>query len=151
MAPMFEIHDQCEQLVYRFLQLLEGQQGKTADLFTEDAHVLDHIGREQIRQHFSGIEAVDNNVNVNVSSNLTIDIGDQDHATASNYVTHYVAKRLAETLFDPWGAPVSGELSTPRTITRWSWEFKRVELEWLISKIKHPEPMLFRRDVLDEL
>ena len=44
-----------------------------------------------------------------------------------------------------------GELSTARTITRWSWEFRRVGDEWLISKMNNPEPALFRKDVIDEL
>ncbi len=30
-ADQFEIRHQCERLVYRFLQLLEGEQAKTAD------------------------------------------------------------------------------------------------------------------------
>ena len=153
MAPTnkFEIHDQCERLVYRFLRVLEGEQAKTADLFTEDGQAFRHVGREKIREHFAGIEAVDDNVNVNLSSNLLIDVDDDDHAKATNYVTHYVADREPEDLTDPEGARVSGELDTARSITRWSWEFRRVEGEWLISRLQYPEPVLLRKDVLDEL
>jgi hypothetical protein len=146
-----EIHNQCERLVYRFLQLLESQQGKTADLFTEDGQAFEDVGREKIREHFSEIEDVDNNVNVLVSSNLLIDVEDEDHAAATSYVTHYVADPLSPALHDPSGAPVGGELATPRTITRWSWQFRRVDGEWLVSKIESPEPVLFRKDVLDML
>ena len=153
MAPTdeFEIHDQCERLVYKFLQLLEGEQAKTADLFTEDGQAFKLVGREKIREHFAGIDAVDDNVNVLLCSNLLIDVDDEDHARATNYVTHYVADREAEDLTVPGGARVDGELDTARSITRWSWEFRRVEGQWLISKMQYPEPVLLRKDVIDDL
>ena len=150
-ANQFGIHDQCERLVYRFLQVLEGEQARTADLFAEDGQAFELVGREKIREHFAGIAAVDDNVNVLLCTNLLIDVDDEDHARATNYVTHYVADREDEDLTDPTGARVSGELDTARTITRWSWEFRRVEGEWLISKLQYPEPVLFRKDVIDGL
>lgn len=152
MAPNteFEIHCQCERLIYRFLQLLEDEQAKTADLFTEDAQAFQHVGRDKIREHFGAIAAVDHNVNVVQSSNLLVDVHGEDHASATNYVTHYVADRVAEDLRGPNDATVSGELDTPRSITRWSWEFQRVEGEWLISKLVYPESVLLRKDVIDE-
>ena len=70
---------------------------------------------------------------------------------ATNYVTHYVADRESEDLTDPGGARVGGELNTARSITRWSWKFRRVEGEWLISELQYPEPVLLRKDVIDEL
>ena len=153
MAPIneFVIRHQCERLVHRFLRLLEGEQGKTADLFTEDGQAFRHIGREKIREHFAGIAAVDDSLNVLLCSNLSIDVDDEDHARATNYVTHYVADREAEDLTDPEGARVGGELDTARSITRWSWEFRRVAGEWLVSKIQYPEPVLLRKDVIDDL
>ena len=30
----FEIHKQCERLIYKFLKVLEGEQAKTADFFS---------------------------------------------------------------------------------------------------------------------
>ena len=39
----------------------------------------------------------------------------------------------------------NGERNTARTITRWSWEFRRVEGEWLISKLQYPEPVFLRK------
>ncbi|MDE0036639.1 MAG: nuclear transport factor 2 family protein [Gammaproteobacteria bacterium] len=150
-ANEFEVRDRCERLIYRFLRVLEGEQGKTADLFTEDGQAFKHVGREAIREHFAGIEAVDDNVNVNLCSNLLIDVDDDDHARATNYVTHYVAEREAEDLTDPEGARVGGKLDTARSITRWSWEFRRVDGEWLISKLQYPEPVLLRKDVIDQL
>ncbi len=146
-----EIQVQCERLVYRFLQVLEGQQAKTADLFTEDGRAFTYVGREKIREHFAGIAAVDNNVNVNLCNNLLIDVDDDDHARATNYVTHYVADRQSDDLTDPTGARVGGELDTARSITRWSWKFRRVEGEWLISELQYPEPVLLRKDVIDDL
>lgn len=153
MAPdnEFEIRVQCERLVYRFLQVLEGEQAKVADFFAEDGQAFALVGRKKIREHFAAIAAVDDNVNVNLSTNLLIDVDDEDHARATNYVTHYVADREADDLTDPMGARVGGELKTARTITRWSWEFRRVEGEWLISKLRYPEPVLFRKDVIDQL
>ena len=147
----FEIHKQCERLIYRFLKVLEGEQANVADLFAENGQFFKYVGREQIREHFDGIEKVDNNVNVNVCNNLLIDVEDEDHATATHYCTHYVADPEPQDLKDPSGAHVPGELSTARTITRWSWEFRRVGDEWLISKMNNPEPALFRKDVIDEL
>ena len=65
------------------------------DVRAEDAQAFNHVGREKIREYFSGIEAVDDNVDVLLCSNLSID--------------------------------VDGELSTARSISRWSWECRRVE------------------------
>ena len=153
MAPTneFQIHNECQRLVYKFLQVLEEEQAKVADLFAEDGQAFELVGREQIREHFAGIDAVDNNVNVLLCTNLLIDVDDEDHARATNYVTHYVADREAEDLTDPTGAPVSGELNAARSITRWSWEFRRIDGEWLVSKLRYPEPVLFRKDVIDQL
>jgi len=152
MAPTqtFQIRDQCERLIYKFLQLLEGEQAKTADLFTEDAQAFKLVGREEIREHFAGIEAVDDNLNVVLCSNLLIDVHDEDHASATNYVTHYVADRKTD-LTDPEGGRVGGELDTARSITRWSWEFRRVDDEWFVSKLQYPESVLLRKDVIDDL
>ena len=75
-----DIRNQCERLVYRFLRVLEGEQAETADLFTEDGRAFTHVGREKIREHFAGIAAVDDNVNVNLCNNLLIDVDDEDHA-----------------------------------------------------------------------
>ena len=147
----FEIRNQCERLVYRFLRVLEGEQAKTADLFTEDGQAFKHVGQEAIREHFAGTEAVDDNVNLNLCSNLLIDVDEEDHARATNYVTHDVAEPEAEDLTDPEGARVGGELDTARSITRWSWQFRRVEGEWLISRLEYPDPVLLRRDVIDDL
>ena len=147
----FEIHKQCEQLIYKFLRVLEGEPAKTADLFAEDGRAFNLVGRDQIREHFGGIEKVDNNVNVNLCNNLVIDIVDEDHATATHYCTHYVADLEPEDLKDPIGNHVKGVLDTARTITRWSWEFRRVGDEWLISTLNSPLPALFRKDVIDEL
>jgi len=147
----FEIHKQCEQLIYKFLKVLEGEQTKTADLFAEDGRAFNLVGRDHIREHFGDIEKVDNNVNVVLCNNLVIDIEDEDHATATHYCTHYVSDPEPEDLKDPTGNHVKGELDTARTITRWSWEFRRVGDEWLISKLNSPLPALFRKDVIDEL
>lgn len=152
MAPINEqeIHNRCERLVYEFLQLLEGEQAKTADLFTEDGQAFRYEGRERIREHFAGIAEVDDNLNVLLCSNLLIDVDDEDHARATSYVTHYVADRQDEGLTDPESARIGGELDTARSITRWSWEFRRVDGEWLVSKIRYPEPVLLREDVIDD-
>ena len=145
-----EIHYHCERLIYRFLQLLQADQAATADLFTEDAQAFTLNGREAIREHFAGIAKVDHNVNVVLSSNLMVEVEDEDHATATNYVTHYVSDPVTDVTV-PMGGPVGGETSIPRTITRWSWAFLRIEGEWLISKMAYPESVLLRKDVLDDL
>ena len=132
-----EIYYQCERLIYRFLQLLQADQAATADLFTEDAQAFTLNGRQAIREHFAGIAKVDHNVNVNLSSNLIVEVEDEDHATATNYVTHYVSDPVTDVTV-PMGGPVGGETSIPRTITRWSWTFLRIEGEWLISKMAYP-------------
>lgn len=146
-----EMYIACERLVYRFLRLLESEQSKTADLFAEDGQAFELIGREAIREHFASIEAVDDNVNVNLCSNLVIEFDDVDHARVTNYVTHYVAERLAENLTDPTGAQIGGELNTARSITRWAWELKRVNGEWLIAKLQYPDSVLLRKDVIEAL
>lgn len=145
-----DIHYRCERLVYRFLRLLEADQAATADLFTEDGRAFTLAGREAIREHFARIASVDHNVNVTLSHNFLIDVEDEDHATATNYVTHYVADPERD-LTDPMGHPVRGEVHLPRSITRWTWSFRRVEDEWLISTMAYPEPVLLRKDVIDEL
>ncbi|MEL7184947.1 MAG: nuclear transport factor 2 family protein [Pseudomonadota bacterium] len=130
----------CEKLVYRFLHLLESEHAKSVPLFTENAEAFNAVGRDKIQELFERIESVDHNINVLLSSNLWIEIVDDNHATASNDVTHYVAS--------PEGQP---ELTTARTITRWSWEFRRVDGEWLIAKIAYPENLLLRKDVIELL
>ena len=79
----FEANKQCEQIVYKFLRVLETEMGKVADFFTKDAQFFNFDGREKIREHFSHIETVDHNVNVNLSSNLIIDVLDATHAMAT--------------------------------------------------------------------
>ena len=102
-----EIYYQCERLIYRFLQLLQADQAATADLFTEDAQAFTLNGRQAIREHFAGIAKVDHNVNVNLSSNLIVEVEDEDHATATNYVTHYVSDPVTDVTV-PMGGPVGG-------------------------------------------
>ncbi len=145
------IRGECEYLVYHYLHLLEADQGKTADLFTEDGDAFGHVGREVIREYFSEIEKVDNNVNVVQSSNLLIEVLDENNATGSGYVTHYASARIDPAKKGPMGRSVDGELTTPKSITRWTWEFKRVDGEWLISKMDYPQSVLLRKDVLDAL
>ncbi|MGI9204897.1 MAG: nuclear transport factor 2 family protein [Woeseiaceae bacterium] len=145
------IRGECEYLVYRYLHLLEADQGKTADLFTEDGDAFGLVGREVIRERFTEIETADSNVNVLQSSNLQIDVVDEGHATGSGFVTHYVSEPIDPPRKDPTGQSVDGELEAPKSITRWTWEFKRVDGEWLISKMNYPQSVLLRKDVLDTL
>ena len=145
----FEANKQCEQIVYKFLRILETEMGKVADFFTKDAQFFNYDRREKIREHFSHIETVDHNVNVNLSSNLIIDVLDETHAMATNYVTHYVSDPEPGDLKDPGGGSISGELATARSLTRWSWQFRCEEGKWLISKLEYPEPVLLREDVLN--
>ena len=148
---VLEISHQCERLIYRFLKVLEGEQAKTADLFAPDGTAFGLVGRDEIRGHFGEIESVDNNLNVNISTNLVIDVEDENHVSATNYVTHYVSERADASLRDPSGARIGGELETPRSITLWSWDFKLVGDEWLIAKPEWPENVLLRKDVIDQL
>lgn len=149
--PELEVKQQCEQLVYRFLRLLEGEHTLLADLFTEDGRAFELAGRNAIRQRFADIKAVDHNVNVNLCSNLMIDVVDEVNARAENYVTHYESTPLTPVVKDPSGSTVGGELKTPRSITRWHWEFRRVADEWLVSNLTYPESVLLRQDVLSDL
>ena len=66
-----------------------------------------------------------------------VEVKDEDHATATNYVTHYVSDPVTDVTV-PMGGPVGGETSIPRTITRWSWAFLRIEGEWMITKMAYP-------------
>ena len=145
------IRGECEYLVYRYLHLLESDQGKTADLFTEDGDAFGIVGRELISERFTEIEKEDSNINVLLSTNLTIKVIDKDHATASGYVSHYVSAPLDQEKSDPSGQSVDGELTSPKSITRWTWTFERVDDEWLISKLDYPKSVLLRKDVLDTL
>lgn len=145
------IRGDCEYLAYRYMRFLESEQGKAAGLFTEDGDAFGHVGREDIREFFTSIEEGDSNVNVLQSSNLVIEVLDENRATASGYVTHYASAPLDPTKKGPMGRPVGGELSTPKSVTRWDWEFRRVDGEWLISKLSYPESVLLRKDVLDTL
>lgn len=145
------IRGECEYLINRYLQLLESDQGKTADLFTEDGDAFGHVGREVIREFFSEIEKEDDNINVLLSSNLVIEVLDANNATGSHYATHYVSEPLDPAKKDPMGRSVGGELRKPKSVTRWTWKFKRVDDQWWISKMNYPESVLLRKDVLDTL
>ena len=91
MVPTDELesYDAYERLVYRFLRVLESEQSKTADLFTEDGQAFRLFGHEEIREHFASIEAVDDNLNVNLNNYLVIEIDNAYHARVPNYVTHF--------------------------------------------------------------
>ena len=145
-----ETHYYCERLIHQFLELLQADQTATADLFTEDAQAFGLSGREAIRAHFAAIEKADNNVNVVLCSNLLVETTGDDHATATHYVTHYVSDPITG-LTDPMGSQVQGEAGTPRSITKWSWAFERVNGAWLISQLAYPDSVLLRKDVLDDL
>lgn len=145
------IRGECEYLINRYLQLLESDQGKTADLFTEDGDAFGHVGREVIREFFSEIEKEDDNINVLLSSNLVIEVLDANNATGSHYATHYVSEPLDPAKKDPMGRSVGGELRKPKSVTRWTWKFKRVDDQWWISKMNYPESVLLGKDVLDTL
>ena len=136
-----EIQRECERLVIKFLHLFEGEHGKTADLFTEDGQAFDNVGREKIREAFSKIDARDVEVNVLISTNLIIDVTDENHATGAGYVTHY---QYAHADSKREGQPA---LRTPNTITKWSWEFRQADGKWRISKLKTPESILIREDL----
>ena len=146
----FEIHYHCERLILRFLDLLEADQGATADLFAPNGEAFGLVGRDAIREHFAAIEKVDNNINLNLCTNLLVDAQDDDHATATHYLCHYVADPISG-LIDPMGGQVQGETSVPRSITRWSWSFERIDGLWLISNMAYPDPVLLRGDLLDDL
>lgn len=145
------IRSGCEYLVYRYLHLLEARQGETADLFTANGDAFGYVGREVIRKRFTEIQKADTHVNVLISSNLQIEVFDKNHATGSGYVTHYTSAQLDPAKKDPSGGLVSGELEAPKSITRWTWEFRLIDDEWRISKISYPESVLLRKDVLDTL
>jgi len=129
-----EIEHECERPVYTFLRLFERDHAEVADLFTEDGSVQfppagPTVGREAIRERFSAVDVNDVELNVLIANNLLITVIDEDNATGFCYVTHY-QHRYADSkregpavLHDPW------------TISGWSWEFKRVEGEWKISKL----------------
>jgi hypothetical protein len=129
-----EIERECERQVYTFLRLFERDHSEVADLCTEDGSVEfppagPTVGREAIRERFSAVDVNDVELNVLIANNLLITVIDEDNATGFCYVTHRQhrykdSKREgAAVLRDPW------------TISGWSWEFKRVEGEWKISKL----------------
>jgi len=151
MSNEFDAHKQCEQLIYKVLRVLETEMGKVADFFTKDGQFFNFHGQEKIREHFSHIQTVDHNINVNLCSNLIIDVMDEAHAQATNYVTHYVSDPEPGDLKDPGGGLISGELVTARSLTRWSWQFEHEEGRWLISKLDYPETVLLREDVLNDV
>ncbi len=128
-----EIEHECERPVYTFLRLFERDHSEVADLFTEDGSVQfppagPTVGREAIRERFSSVDPNDVELNVLNANNLLITVIDEDNATGFCYVTHY-QHRYADSKRE--GTPV---LSAPWTISGWSWEFRRVEGEWKISK-----------------
>jgi len=129
-----EIERECERPVYTFLRLFESEHGKVADLCTEDASIQfppegPTVGREAIRERFSGVDPNNLELNVLMANNLVITVIDENNATGFCYVTHR-QHRYADSKRE--GPAV---LHDPYTITGWSWEFKRVEGEWKISKL----------------
>ena len=143
LAERHPIQHECERLINIFLRLFERDHADTADLFTEDGQALGTQGREAIREHFSRFDPRDVEVNVLISSNIVIDVIDKDHAQGTCYATHY---QYAHPDSKREGQP---ELRSPNTITRWTWEFQRVDGQWYISKLEMPESILIRKDILD--
>jgi hypothetical protein len=129
-----EIEHECERPIYTFLRLFERDHSEVADLFTEDGSVQfpptgPTVGREAIRERFSAVDVDDVELNVLIANNLLITVIDENNATGFCYVTHR-QHRYKDSKRE--GTPV---LRDPWTISGWSWEFKRVEGEWKISKL----------------
>jgi len=143
-----EIERECERPVYTFLRLFEREHAEAAELFTEDGSALlggePKVGREAIREFFSGIDVDDVELNVLIANNLVITVIDQDNAKGFCYVTHY-QHRYADSKRE--GQAV---LRTPHTITGWSWEFRRVKGEWKISRLELDMVLLNERFIASE-
>ncbi len=144
-----EIERACERSVYTFLRLFEGEQSKTADLFTENGSVqflpgAPKVGRETIREEYSRLETVDTNLNVLIASNLLITAIDENNAAGFCYVTHFRHEHADSKREE------QGVLRAPNSITGWSWEFRRVEGEWKISTL-HAEVVLISEDLMEAL
>jgi len=141
-----EIEHACEKIVYTFLRLFERDHAKTADLFTEDASVPfpaggGTVGREAIREFFSTVDARDVELNVLTANNLVITVIDENNAEGSFYMTH------RQHIYEDSKREGQGVLSEPITVTRWSWDFKRVEGEWKIASMKGDLTLLTERFV----
>jgi len=141
-AERHEVHHECERLINKFLRHFEREHAKAADLFTEDGQALGNEGREAIREAFSQFDARDVEVNVLISSNILIDIEKKDHAKGACYVMHY---QYAHPDSKREGQP---ELQSPKSITRWIWEFTHVDGKWYISKLDDLETVMLRKDLL---
>jgi hypothetical protein len=137
------IYVECERLINKFLLRFEREHARAADLFAEDGQALTFKGREAIREAFDQFDQRDVEVNVLASSNTLIDIVDEDNATGACYATHY---QYAHPDSKREGEP---ELKSPKSITRWTWEFKRIDGEWYISKLNTPETIMLRKDFLN--
>lgn len=137
------IYKECERLINKFLLRFEREHARAADLFTEDGQALSFKGRETMREAFDQFDQGDVEVNVLASSNILIDIVDEDNATGACYATHYQYKHPDS---KREGQP---ELESPKSITRWTWDFKRVDGEWYIAKLNVPETIMLRKDFLN--
>ena len=141
-----EIERECERPVYIFLRLFERDHSEVADLFTKDGSMQfapeePTVGREAIRERFSTVDPNDVELNVLIGNNLVITVTDEDNATGFCYVTHFQHR------YEDSKREGQGILSAPNTITGWSWEFKRAEGEWKISKLSVEMVMLIERFV----
>ncbi len=129
-----QIQRECENLVYEFLRLFENEHAKAADLFTEDGEASfsaaadPTVGRDKIREAWSGIDSGKVELNALVANNLLVKVVNENNATAFCYVTHYQhrykdAKREGDSV-QTKGSPLMS----------WTFEFKPEDGKWKISR-----------------
>ncbi len=134
-AKRQQIEQECERIVYKYLRLFENEHGKAAELFTKDAEVSfsstgePTVGRDALRESWSGIDANKVEINALVANNLLVEVSNEHHATAFCYVTHYQhrykdSKREGESV-QPKGS----------ALLNWTYEFNDSEGDWKISKM----------------
>ena len=151
--PYSQAINECEGLIYRFLQFLESQQSEIADLFTVEGEGFGLTGRNEIREYFYQVADRSNNVNINISNNLVFEETDDGHLSATNLVTHYESRSLRVGLTDPFWGLSRGQPPRPKRITRWSksiarwdWTFQREHGEWLVARLDSSDPVFVLHD-----
>ena len=131
-----QIERECEKVIYTFLRRFENEHAKAADLFTKNGSSSfsttgePTVGRDKIREAWSGIDSGKVELNALVASNLLVQADSEDKASAFCYVRHYQFRFKSDKHEEAPVQPPAGPMMS------WTFEFEFEDGVWKISKLE---------------
>ena len=126
----------CERLIYEYAWLIDsGAASQVADLFTDDGEWLGADGRgmrgvDEIREAFTGRQAIARRRSRHVMTNVRVDYDGDDGAVATAYLINF--------RHDASGATTTGPAPAdhPKFVGDYSFTFRRTSRGWRIATLQ---------------